>query len=212
MASRSFGEFEGLLGFVDQLVEIHGKLQTGRGRRHEQDAIHRAGVVLTVAAWQAYVEKVLEEALDAMSAEIIDPAANPPAPNWARHAFSVRRAAIKINIKKFNTPNDINVRDLFLNSLEFNPWPHWEWSSGMRNWNPNKTRKVTNDWIKIRHTIVHGYDLPNDIEWIRGVNRKTRLILGILNRCKRHFRYIALKTDDAFCDHLKSHHNMANPW
>jgi hypothetical protein len=63
MSSGSLGECTNLLGSVDQLIIIHGKLQQGRGRRHEQDAIHRAGVVLTVAAWQAYIEKVLTEAL-----------------------------------------------------------------------------------------------------------------------------------------------------
>lgn len=55
--SNAQSKFMEQLGLVDQLITIHGKLQTGRGRRHEQDALHRAGVVLTVAAWQAYVEK-----------------------------------------------------------------------------------------------------------------------------------------------------------
>lgn len=62
--SEARSSFETQLALVDQLIAIHGKLQAGRGRRYEQDALHRAGVVLTVAAWQAYVEKVIGEALD----------------------------------------------------------------------------------------------------------------------------------------------------
>jgi hypothetical protein len=73
--SAAFESFKGQLELVDQLISIQGKLQTGPGRRHEQGAIHRAGVVLVVAAWQAYVEKVLGEGLDAIAADFKNPAA-----------------------------------------------------------------------------------------------------------------------------------------
>ncbi len=58
VASQNFAQ---LVGFVDQLIMIHGRLQAGRGRRHEQDAIHRAGVVMMIAAWESYVERVVLE-------------------------------------------------------------------------------------------------------------------------------------------------------
>jgi hypothetical protein len=95
MPSNSFGEFEGLLGSVDQLTIIHRKLQQGRGRRHEQDAIHRAGVVLAVAAWQAYVEKVLNEGLQYIQDSVFAAVAGVSPPAWATSAFLVRKAAIK---------------------------------------------------------------------------------------------------------------------
>ena len=43
MPSNAHKQFTELMGYVDQLIGIHGKLQQGKGRRHEQDAIHRAG-------------------------------------------------------------------------------------------------------------------------------------------------------------------------
>ena len=126
--SAALTKFSEQLLLVDQLISIHGKLQTGRGRRHEQDALHRAGVVLTVAAWQAYNEKVLIEAVDAIAANLSDPAT--PAPSWALQTFNMRRAQVASVVKKFNTPDDVKVRDLFLQSLGFNPWPSWEWRQG----------------------------------------------------------------------------------
>lgn len=81
MASNAFGSFETLLGSVDQLIEIHGRLQTGAGRRHRQDALHRSGVVLTVAAWQAYVEKVSVDALDWIESQIAGPLQAPLNPH-----------------------------------------------------------------------------------------------------------------------------------
>src|SRR6185369_15332108 len=107
--SDSLIAFTNQLGLVDQLITIHGRLQRGRGRRHQLDALHRAGVVLTVAAWQAYLEKLLIEGLDAIQDDMAGPPN--PAPNWARQAFLMRRAEILISIKKFNTPDDVRVRD-----------------------------------------------------------------------------------------------------
>lgn len=212
MPSQSHQAFLDQLKSVDQLIAIHGKLQAGRGRRHEQDAIHRAGVVMTVAAWQAYIEKIIPEALDAIRTDITDPAAVPPAPNWARHSFSLRRAAIEIQIKKFNTPNTTNTRDLFQSAFGFSPWPFWVWHQGRRQWNEQKTRKRTEDWVRVRHTIAHGYALPNDLAFLQGDNGDARLTLGLLNECLKHFKHVALKTDDALRDFLVNDYGMAAPW
>lgn len=66
MPSNAQTQFINQIGYVDQLIAIHRKLQTGKGRRHEQDALHRAGVVMIVAAWESYIEKLVMEALDAI--------------------------------------------------------------------------------------------------------------------------------------------------
>jgi len=210
--STSYHSFLDQLGSVDQLIEIHGKLQNGRGRRHEQDAIHRAGVVMTVAAWQAYIEKVIYEVLDALRGEVNDPAALPPAPQWARHSFELRRSAILIHIKKFNTPNAANVRDLMLGAFGFDPWPSWVWQQGRRQWNEQKTRKRTDDWVKVRHTIAHGYPLPTDMDFLLGQNGNSRLTLGLLLECQKHFKYVALKTDSSVSDYLRNTYGMVLPW
>lgn len=212
MSSGSLGEFTNLLGSVDQLIIIHGKLQQGRGRRHEQDAIHRAGVVLTVAAWQAYIEKVLTEALLHIENNVIAPVEGVPPPSWATGSFLVRKAGIKKSISDFNTPNAENVRRLFKDSLDFDPWPSWTWHVGRRNWNSHTVRARTNDWLRIRHSIVHGFSLPDDMEWIQGDDGTARLTLRLLRECLKHFRFLASKTDEAFSIHLLDQHRIPAPW
>jgi len=202
--------FMGQLTYVDQLIAIHGKLQNGRGRRHEQGALHRAGVVLTVAAWQAYVEKVIEEALDLIRDEINDP--NAATPQWAVHAYQLRRSAILNAVKKFNTPNDVNVRDLFQESFDFSPWPSWAWNVGPRQWNAVETRNRTNTWVLVRHSIAHGFSLPANVQWLQDDNENARLTLGLLQECKKHFVFLATKTDNSFAAHLTAAHGIANPW
>ena len=208
--SAALTKFSEQLVLVDQLISIHGKLQTGRGRRHEQDALHRAGVVLTVAAWQAYNEKVLLEALAAIAANLQDPAA--AAPSWALQTFNMRRAQLASSVKKFNTPNDVNTRDLYLDSLGFNPWPSWEWPQGRRQWDADEVRRRTNTWVLVRHSIAHGFELPNNVPWLRGENADARLTLGLLKECRAHFVHLTSKIDAAFSDHLVMDHNLPRPW
>ena len=207
--SKARSSFETQLGLVDQLIAIHGKLRAGRGRRYEQDALHRAGVVLTVAAWQAYVEKVIREALDLIDVQMRDPLAASPA--WSIHIFQLRRSAILNAVKKFNTPDDVKVRDLFQDSFDFSPWPSWEWCQGRRQWNQSETRRRTNTWVLVRHSIAHGFELPGDVDWLQGDNGQARLTLNLLNECRKHFVFLVQQTDRAFAAHLMVSHGVALP-
>ena len=183
MASTSRDNFGTLIEFVDQLIEIHGRLQAGPGRRHEQDALHRAGVVMTVAAWESYIEKVVMEGFDALrshgrlvgavppgAAPVAATAVPPPAPAapaaaapaapatpaWAIQIANVRRAELSKSVRRFNTPNAVNVRDLFVEYMEFNPWQHWTWHAGPRQWDAEEMKRRLNGWLDIRHSVAHG--------------------------------------------------------
>ena len=59
--------------YVKQLQKIHEKLEQGKGRRHRQEALHRAGIVMCVAAWEAYVEDLVCEAADHIYTELTAP-------------------------------------------------------------------------------------------------------------------------------------------
>lgn len=198
------------MGSVDQIIEIHGKLQSGRGRRHEQDALHKAGVVMTVAAWQSYIEKVVLEAMDVIGTHFDDPAN--PAPAWAKSGYLMRRATILQDIKRFNTPNDVNVRDLFMNAIAFNPWLTWEWRQGRRQWNALEVRNRTNTWVLARHSVAHAFPLPDNVPWLRGANGDPRLTLTLLKECHAHFSYLAARTDASLSQHLAANHAIPAPW
>lgn len=215
MASGAESKFRELVAYVDQLIQIHGKLQSGRGRRHEQDAIHRAGVVMMAAAWETYIETVLREAPDAIATDAgvsggISP--SPPTPTWARHAFALRRAEIERQIKRFNAPDTRNTRDLLVGSLEFDPRSHWNWRAGPRQWDSREMQTRLDAWMTIRHSVAHGAALPTDIVWLRDPKGMPSLTLKLLRECKRFFEHLAQQTDAAFADHLVAHHGIAKPW
>lgn len=60
----------------------------------ELDAITRATVVVCLSAWEAFVEELVGESVEAMR-----PAA-PPLGSWPSH-----KASVLGEIKRFNTPN-----------------------------------------------------------------------------------------------------------
>jgi RiboL-PSP-HEPN len=213
MPSDANSQFAQLIGFVDQLVAIHRRLQTGRGRRHQQDALHRAGVVMTVAAWESYVEKVVLEAVQAIgNSGGLGGSSGSTVPAWAKHSFALRQAEIAGSVKRFHTPNSTNVRDLMDDALGFKPWPHWSWHVGPRQWDESTMRRRLDDWVRIRHSVAHGFPLPGDVPWLRNGNGPPRLTLSLLQECQKFFSHLVNQTDSAIAGFLSSHHGMLAPW
>lgn len=210
MPSSALDQFDKMMGHVDQLISIHGQLRGGPGRRYEQDALHRAGVVFVVAAWESYVEQVLIEAFSAIERDAS--AGTTAAPNWARHALGLRKIEISRAAKRLNTPDATGVRDLLREALGFNPWNVWEWHVGPRQWNSEEMRRRLNGWLQMRHCIAHGSELPNDIEWCQDSRGRPCLNLPQLRECKKYFNYIAKQTDGALRQFLTNEHGVANPW
>ena len=208
MTSLALTEFETLMTSVDQLSDIHARLQTGPGRRHQQDAIHRAGVVLTVAAWQAYVEKVAIEALGQIEASFDAANGEEPVPNWARASFKFRKPSVTKSVGSLNTPNSQNVWQLFDWSFGFDPRPNWIWHAPRRSWTTKEFTDRTDAWLRIRHTIAHGNNLPENLPWIKNSAGSARLTLNLMNDCKRHFREKATRTDSAFSDFLQDQYGV----
>src|SRR5438270_14043750 len=87
---------------ADELNKIHGRLRTGYpGRQYGLASLNRAAVVISVSAWESYVEELMRESLRALR-----PAA-PPLGNWpALSAF------ILWELGRFTTPTAQNVANM----------------------------------------------------------------------------------------------------
>ena len=212
MPSTSHAQFLSQLKLVEQLITIHSEVQQGRGRRHQQDAIHKAGVVMTVAAWQAYLEKVAIEVIGIFEDALLNPADGNPAPDWARVVIHNRKTEVKQSVGRFNTPNSQNARTLLRDATGFDPQGVWEWHQGPRQWNGHVTRQRTDEWVKVRHTVAHGYDLPADFEFLHGSNGEARLTLSLLKECVKHFQHLVALTDDGIGQFLTDTQAAAPNW
>jgi hypothetical protein len=131
-----------------------------------------------------------------------------PTPAWARASFKFRKPTVTKSVGDFNTPNSQNVTRLLDTSFGFDPRRFWVWESPRRQWNSQLFTQRTDDWLRIRHTIAHGDDLPDNLPWIRNEGDTARLNLILLKECQRHFKELARRTDRAFVTFLRTEYGI----
>ncbi|QEH31882.1 hypothetical protein OJF2_03490 [Aquisphaera giovannonii] len=176
-----------LLGDAGELDTIHYQLRTGLpGRQYGLASLNRAAVVISVSAWESYIEELMRESLQALRPAV------PPLGNWpALSAF------IRGEVGRFNTPNAQNVANLMNRCLGL---PDVRASWGWRNCTSTQAADLLNRALDLRHQIAHGVN-PRPVihnhysNWLPGFIRR-------LARC----------TDDAVRNHLVATHAVSSPW
>jgi hypothetical protein len=176
-----------LLRDATELDTIHTQLRTGlAGRQFGPASLYRSAVVISVSAWESYVEELMRESLAALRPP------NPPLGNWpALNAF------ILGELGRFNTPNALNVANLINRCLGLaNVRIGWGW----RNCTAAQAERLLDEALALRHEIAHGVN-PRPVihntysSWLPGFVRR-------LARC----------TDNAVRNHLTTVLGLANPW
>ena len=145
-------DFATALGDARNTVWFSESSQEGRGRRHRQPSLHRAGVVLAVAAWQAFAQDTGEAILSDLAV---------PQGHQGRPLYNLVRASTKTAIGRFNTPNARNTLVLFDN-VGFSPASSWRFSLGSppRTYSQQDVWDEIDGWLAVRHRIAHGAMLP----------------------------------------------------
>ncbi len=133
---------EPLLADVADLIGAHEDGRTGqRGRQWHLSGLNRSIVVITVSAWEAYVESVVSEVVDA-----IRPAA-PPLDPWP-----ALKAHVDSSRGRFNTPNPDNVKKHVATIGVANITTAWAWQAN----SAAQVRQRLEDLVMLRHKIAHG--------------------------------------------------------
>lgn len=204
--SNALRGFDKLKSWVDQLAEIHARIGSVPGGRREQEALYRAGVVMTVAAWESYVEAVLIEAMTALT-----PAGTATVgerTTWVLACVAAQQAA-----KRFNTPNAQNVSSLMETHLGLSIEPAWAITLSDSEYTAAQAKTRINAWLDIRHKVAHGGTLPTDVPWIRDPSGRPRMTLGLMTDCRDFFRELAVESDTAIAAHLVERFGLAvEPW
>lgn len=178
MPSNAFSvHLDQLLTDAAELDEIHKQLRTGqRGRQYRLASLNRAGVVISVSAWESYVEELMRESLQALRP------ASPPLGNWpALSAF------VHGELARFNTPNAQNVANLIHRCLGLaNVRTSWAWA----NCSSSQAQVRLNEALALRHEVAHG------------VNPRPAIHNTYSNALPRFMRRLARCTDNAVRDTL----------
>lgn len=120
MPSRAFTDhLVPLLRDAYDLLAAHTALRTGaRGRRFSLAALNRGVVVVCVSAWEAYIEELVRESLEALRPP------TPPMGTWPALNATARGA-----IGRFNTPNTDQVRVLTSDTIGLQDVQNsWVWA------------------------------------------------------------------------------------
>jgi RiboL-PSP-HEPN len=176
-----------LLGDATELDTIHLQLRTGlAGRQYGLASLNRAAIVISVSAWESYVEELMRESLQALR-----PAAQPLG-NWPSLS-----AFILGELGRFHTPNAQNVANLINRCLGLpNVRTFWGW----RNCTSAQAETILNQALDLRHQIAHG------------VNPRPIIHNPYSNWLPGFIRRLAWCTDNGVRNHLTATLGLANPW
>lgn len=188
MPSNAFAvHLEQLLHDAEELDDAHSELRSGTpGRQYGLASLNRAVVVMSVSAWESYIEELIRE-----SVQLLQPPALPPG------TWQVLNSFVLGLLRNFNTPNRENVERLIRNCLGF-PDVHLSW-----NWQKCTTQQAIQrltDAMNYRHQIAHG------------VNPRPTIHNRYSTDLPNFFRRLARRTDDAIRNHLINFHGVAVPW
>jgi hypothetical protein len=187
LPSNAFSvHLEQLLLDADQLADIHHRLRTGKpGRQVGLASLNRAIVVMSVSAWESYVEELLREVVLVL---------RPPTPPFG--VWPALHAHVTGLLNTFNTPNAVNVERLIHNCLGLaDVHLSWTW----QNCTSTQAAQRLTIAMTYRHEIAHG------------VNPRPLVQHDYSSRLLDFIRRLARCTDDAVRNHLFNIHGFA-PW
>jgi hypothetical protein len=179
---------EQLLLDAEELDDAHTELSTGAvGRQYGLASLNRAIVVMSVSAWESYIEELLRE-----SVIVLRPPGPPHADPWP--ALSTFVAG---EVRRFHTPNAHNVSNLIQNCLGVpDVRQAWSWQNCT---SPQAVSRL-DAALTYRHQIAHG------------VNPRPVIHNYYSSQLPTFIRRLARCTDAAVRSHLVATHGVANPW
>jgi hypothetical protein len=172
---------------ADELLDAQRQLLSGRRRQWGIGSLNRAVVVMCIAAWEGYVEQVVQDAVEA-----VRPAAGAPQEMWELLKASAGRATAR-----FHTPNASNVKELLHHSLGLpDVTSAWHW----RKCSARRAVQLLNKALEFRHKIAHG------------VHARPRIPTRYATELISLFRRLGNLTDASISAFLVSTFRIAPPW
>lgn len=163
---------------------------TSPSDQHKSACLHASWAML-VAAWEAYLERLIRE----VQQIITDP---------SQAKLSAVLALLKLisekEIKRFNTPNSENSRNLLYQHTGYDPINDWQWAKvGMTG---IQTRNRLDEILRVRHSFAHGFPIPTDIVWVKNRNSQGNLNVGTLKSVDGFLSHMVKVTDAGMARHL----------
>jgi hypothetical protein len=156
-ATRADSDFARAMAVPEALLALRDELPPKQWVSRDL-ALNRSVVVLTVAAWQAWVETYVNTALATMT----EPAASRSDDTEYLRLLDASRPLIELAVRevgRFSTPDAGEVRRL-LRLLGHDPRTRWSFTRAGGRCDSDDVVGRLNGWVKVRHAIAHGGRSP----------------------------------------------------
>lgn len=148
-----------------------------------------AALAIYVAGWDSYLNQV--------TAEFVQKIANPTDAGYIS-LHSLISPIVEQKLKKFNTPNWENSRELLITCTGYDPISDWAWRKA--HLNRQQSQDFLNGILKVRHSFAHGFAIPT-FAWTQTPTGRIQLNDQALQRIERFFSHLVSATDNGLVVH-----------
>ena len=173
--SRAFQNFEHGIKDADDLLD-HFDAINSRPPPPQAEVLKRAALVMTLTAWETYVEDRLSDEMQRKLGIVSGSYVGD---------FVLKR--LQQDLKQFHNPTAEKTRKLFQEYLDLDVTAGWAW----QHYDPEKARQTLNHWIAKRGDAVHrSRPVPNGAPGAHLVKRDE------LEKAIRFFKELVRATDE----------------
>lgn len=171
--SKALLSFHQTIGDAEELLNCYDKLNEPESSLNPPEVLKRASLIMTLTAWETYVEDVATEMFHAKFGIIT-----------GSHLGNVIEKKFYERLKVFNNPDSVKTKQLFLEFFGIDVTEAWVWNSYKTT---KETSTVLNEWAKRRGEAVHRAQPDKSITHIA---RRAEL-----DKCIRFFKELVETTD-----------------
>lgn len=172
--SKAKDNFENAIQDAERILQAYDHLNQLEGREREPEELKRAALIMTLTAWETYVEDVIDERLSADLRTL-----------EGSNAGKFIKSTLERELRYFHTPNSKKTKGMFERFLHIDITESWTWIDG----DSEQVKLKIDQWIRKRGEAVH-----------RSVNDKqaTHLVSRPdMKKCLTFFKKLVEVTDQA---------------
>ena len=166
----------------------------------EIQVYYHAALTAYVAAWNAYTNNLVREFYNLIS---------DPSNQIFDAVYSIAHQAAGNALRRFNTPNWENTRDILVQYTGYDPIG--DWGGSQPNMNLEQVKQRLAEILNVRHSFAHGSDMRAYV-WTQSPSGRVRLTSKAIRETEAFFKNLVKVTDRGMKEHIELTYGLASIW